>query len=558
MSAGQWADRNRWLLLLAWLLLTALVCSSLRELVQPDEGRYAEIPRQMLATGDWTVPHLNGLPYVEKPPLQYWATAAAYAVFGVHDWVSRLWTLLLGVAGVVAVGAAGQRLFGARAGWYAALILMATPLYMLVGQINLLDMGLTFFLTAALLCFVLAQHDQTTASHRWRWMMLCWTALGLGFLQKGLAALAVPGVALVIYTLLRRDLALWRRLHLGAGLAVLAVWVLPWNVLLALRDGRYAEFFLIHEHFTRFLTNEHQRVQPFWYFGAVLVGACLPWTVLMLQSAWTALRNGTRALAPGSPRFDVPLALAVWAATVVVFFSLSGSKLVPYIMPCVPPLALLAGHALALREESRAAATGLRPLWVLALLLASALLAAPPVALALVKNVSMLPVYRAMGPYVTTAGLIVLGAALWVAAMRRGRAAIGHRLLVLSLAMHMACLVLVTGGNALAASRGAPGAAAQLAGRLQPTTPFYCVGTYLHVLSFQLQRSCTLVEYTGELQAQFATGVPLGFDEFAQRWLAQPGAVAIVDSQWLPRLQSAQVPLQILVTYPDHSLVVHP
>ena len=142
--------------------------------------------------------------------------------------------------------------------------------------------------------------------------------------------------------------------------------------------------------------------------------------------------------------------------------------------------------------------------------------------------------------------------------MLRARAAIGRMLLVLSLAMHMACLVLVTGGNALAASRGAPGAAAQLAGRLQPTTPFYCVGTYLHVLSFQLQRSCTLVEYTGELQAQFATGVPLGFDEFAQRWLAQPGAVAIVDSQWLPRLQSAQVPLQILVTYPDHSLVVHP
>jgi 4-amino-4-deoxy-L-arabinose transferase-like glycosyltransferase len=127
--------------------------------VQPDEGRYAEIPRQMLASGDWTVPQLNGLPYVEKPPLQYWATAAAYAVFGVHDWVSRLWNLLLGVAGVVAVGAAGHRLFGARAGWYAALVLMSAPLYLLVGQINLLDMGLTFFLTAALLCFVLAQQD---------------------------------------------------------------------------------------------------------------------------------------------------------------------------------------------------------------------------------------------------------------------------------------------------------------------------------------------------------------------------------------------------------------
>jgi len=558
MSAMRWADRNRWLLLLAWLLLTALVCSSLRELVQPDEGRYAEIPRQMLESGDWTVPQLNGLPYVEKPPLQYWATAAAYAVFGVHDWVSRLWNLLLGVAGVVAVGAAGHRLFGARAGWYAALILMSAPLYLLVGQVNLLDMGLTFFLTAALLCFVLAQHEQTTAKQRWRWMMLCWTALGLGFLQKGLTALAVPGLALVTYTLLRRDAALWARLHLGAGLAVLAVWVLPWNVLLALRDGRYAEFFLIHEHFTRFLTNEHQRVQPFWYFGAVLVGACLPWTALMLQSAWVALRSRTRIGAPGSPHFDVPLALAVWAATVVVFFSLSGSKLVPYIMPCVPPLALLAGRALALREESRALTTGLRPVWALTLLLALILLAAPPVALALVNNPSMLPVYRAMGPFVTAAGLIVLCAALSVALILRARAAAGRALLVVSLAVHMACLVLVTGGNALAAARGVPGAAAQLAGRLQPATPFYCVGTYLHVLSFELQRSCTLVEYAGELQVQFSAGVPLTFDEFVQRWPAQPGAVAIVASEWLPRLQSARLPLQILAAYPDHSLVVHP
>jgi 4-amino-4-deoxy-L-arabinose transferase-like glycosyltransferase len=275
----------------------------------------------------------------------------------------------------------------------------------------------------------------------------------LGFLQKGLAALAVPGLALVTYTLLRRDAALWARLHLGAGLAVLAVWVLPWNVLLALRDGRYAEFFLIHEHFTRFLTNEHQRVQPFWYFGAVLVGACLPWTALMLQSAWAALRSRTRIGTPGSPHFDVPLALAVWAATVVVFFSLSGSKLVPYIMPCVPPLALLAGRALALREVGPAAATGLRPLWAMTLLLALILLAAPPVALALVNNPSMLPVYREMEPFVTAAGLIVLCAALSVALMLRARAAVGRVLLVVSLAVHMACLVLVTGGNALAAAR---------------------------------------------------------------------------------------------------------
>jgi hypothetical protein len=227
-------------------------------------------------------------------------------------------------------------------------------------------------------------------------------------------------------------------------------------------------------------------------------------------------------------------------------------------MPCVPPLALLAGRSLALREDSGAAATALRPVWVLSVLLGLALLVAAPVAVALVNNAAMLPVYRGMGPFVTAAGLIVLCAALSVAVLFRRRAVMGRALLVLSLALHLACLVLVTGGNALAAARGAPGAAAQLAGRIQPATPFYCVGTYLHVLSFQLQRSCTLVEYTGELQVQFAEGVPLSFDAFAQRWLAQPGAVALVATEWLPRLQQAQLPVQVLVAYPDHSLVVHP
>ena len=548
--------RKRAWLVLAWLVLATLVCNGLRDLIQPDEGRYAEIPRQMLARGDWVVPHLNGLPYVEKPPLQYWATALAYSVLGDHGWVSRLWTLLLGIAGVVVVYGAGRRLFGVTAAALSALILVSAPLYLLVGQINLLDMGLTFFLTAALLCFVLAQRDEADASQRQRWMLLCWTAVGLGFLQKGLTAFAVPGIALLAYSVLRRDLALWGRLHLAAGMAVLAVLVLPWTVMLGLRDMRFAEFFLIHEHFTRFLTNEHQRVQPFWYFGMVLVAGCLPWTVLMLRQAGIALRDNTRVGTPGAVRFDVPLALAVWAVTVVVFFSLSGSKLVPYIMPAVPPLALLAGRALAQRETQGPA--GLGSVLPLALLLGVLMLIAQPVALAVAKGGSLLPMYRAVGPVLTAGGLLVIagtGFAWWM--LRRGTSVLAA-LLGLAAALHLACLILITGGNSLAALRGAPGAVMQLQGRLQPETPFYCVGTYLHVLAFDLRRDCILVEYTGELQVQFSTGVPLSLAEFAAKWSAASDAVALVDASFLPRMSEAQLPFKVLVQYRDHSIVVHP
>lgn len=547
--------RRRWLLL-GWLVLATLVCNGLRDLIQPDEGRYARIPAEMLAAGEWVVPQLNGLPYVEKPPLQYWATAAAYAVLGEHGWVSRLWTLLLGVAGVVAVHAAGRRLFDERAADLSALILLSAPLYLLVGQVNLLDMGLTFFLTAALLCFLLAQRDEADESQRRRWMLWCWAALGLGFLQKGLAAWAIPGIALVAYSLVRRDARLWTRLHLLPGLGLLALLVLPWSLLLAWRDARLAEFFFIHEHFTRFLTTEHRRDQPGWYFIAVLLGGCLPWIGLMLREVFAALRGATARARAQGPRFDVPLALALWAATVVVFFSLSGSKLVPYIMPAVPPLALLAGRGLALRAS--ADSQRLAGLWPLALLLGVILLIAQPVTLALVKGGSLQPLYRAVGPYVESAGVLVLAGAAWgLVSLRRG-AGLRASVLRLALPLHLACLVLVTGGNLLADLRGTPGAPAAVQARLQPQTPFYCVGTYLHVLAFDLRRNCTLVDYTGELQVQFARGVPLSFEDFARQWQASADAVALVDDHWMARLREAGLPFKVLAGYPSHSIVAHP
>jgi hypothetical protein len=166
--------------------------------------------------------------------------------------------------------------------------------------------------------------------------------------------------------------------------------------------------------------------------------------------------------------------------------------------------------------------------------------------------------YRAVGPVLTTGGLLVLagtGFAWWM--LRRGTSVLAA-VLGLAASLHLACLILITGGNSLAALRGAPGAVMQLQGRLQPETPFYCVGTYLHVLAFDLRRDCILVEYTGELQVQFATGVPLSLSEFAAKWSAASDAVALVDASFLPRMSEAQLPYKVLVQYRDHSIVVHP
>ncbi len=159
-------------LLLLLLAVAILWFSNIeyRKLIKPDEGRYAEIPREMVVSGDWVTPRLNDLKYFEKPPLQYWATAVAYALFGQHQWTARLGAALTGFAGMVLVGFAGTRLFGREAGLYAAILLGGSALYVLMAHINTLDMGVTFFITLGIAGLLLAQQAGTDVRARRNWM----------------------------------------------------------------------------------------------------------------------------------------------------------------------------------------------------------------------------------------------------------------------------------------------------------------------------------------------------------------------------------------------------
>src|SRR3989339_374643 len=142
-----------------------------RTLIKPDEGRYAEIPREMVASGDWVTPRLNNLKYFEKPPLQYWATAAAYTVFGEHQWTSRLWAGLTGFAGIFLVWFAGSRLFGREVAGFAAVLLSGSMLYVMMSHINTLDMGVTFFITLGIFSLLLGQSESDVRLRR-NWMLL--------------------------------------------------------------------------------------------------------------------------------------------------------------------------------------------------------------------------------------------------------------------------------------------------------------------------------------------------------------------------------------------------
>ena len=138
-----------------------------RKLIKPDEGRYAEIAREMAVSGDWITPRLNGIKYFEKPPLQYWATAAAFNLFGQDEWTARLWPGITGFLGVLLALYTGTKLFGPAAGGLAAMVLGTSLLYLFIGHINTLDMGVAFFLEAALCAFLLAQSSRRASPEAW-------------------------------------------------------------------------------------------------------------------------------------------------------------------------------------------------------------------------------------------------------------------------------------------------------------------------------------------------------------------------------------------------------
>ena len=521
-----------------------------RTLSEPDEGRYAEIPREMLATGDWITPRLNGIPYLEKPPLQYWSTAIAYSAFGMKPWVSRLWTATLGLLGIVATFLTARELWNVRVGQLAAPILASCPLYFVVAHLNTLDIGLSFFMNAGLSCFMLAQRSSSDTLRR-RWMWACWLALACGFLQKGLVALVLPAVTLAIYSLVYRDRQLRRQLHPGTGLLIVAAVCLPWLILVSTRNPGFMQFFFVHEHLARFATTIHKRSEPWWYFIAILSVGVLPWIWVMLRSVFT------RAPATDShSRLNETGLLLTWIATLLVFFSMSGSKLAPYIVPAAPPLALLAARWL----DVNATAKTLRPVVILAALLSLLLvflkLLVPHVMEPGLKQAA----YLQLGNWTLVGGAFgIAGAIAAVIAMRRlqWRAAT----FFMASGFTVALAIVMCGTNALGVLRSRPGVAAEIAPHVGANTAFYCVGMYWQALPFELRKTCKLVQYTGEHELQFDPQRRQWLPEladFLREWQQQPDAVAIVSPEFWPYVEAAGVPARTLLRAHDVTVIVKP
>lgn len=326
---------------LLWMIPLLVLWFSLflgnRPFASPDEGRYVEIPREMAATGDYVTPRLNGVKYFEKPPLFYWAQAAMIRLFGLQEWAMRLGCLLFGILGCVGTYLFGRRFYGQKAALAACLILSLSPLYYALSRLIILDMAVTTFVTLSLFSFLLTIHTPPGRERRlWAWAFYACSAFGV--LTKGLMALAISGPVILIWALsMRRWKDLWPAYIPSGSLLFFAI-AAPWHILAAIQNPEFAYKYFVVEHFLRYTTSIHMRSQPLLFFVPVLLLGLFPWVTLL----WSAIRDSLTSRFDGQQR-GVTLFLLIWTGWTFGFFSVSNSKLVPYILPCFPPLALILG-----------------------------------------------------------------------------------------------------------------------------------------------------------------------------------------------------------------------
>lgn len=514
-------------------------------LIEPDEGRYAEIPREMLERGDFVTPFLNYVKYFEKPPLIYWLNAASMKMFGENEFAARLPSALCGVLTVLLVYHLGRRLFDRRAGFLGAVILGSSLGFMVQSRLILTDMVLTFCLSTALGFFILAARDDEERKGFHYHLFYLFAALSV--LAKGLIGILLPGMVIFFFLLLSRRWRLLREMRPVTGLLLFLAVAAPWFVVVSLRNPEFARFFFIHEHFERFLTKVHGRYQPFWFFIPVLVGGMLPWSFFIpagFRGVWRDRKNRGG---------EVRLYLALWAILIFLFFTKSSSKLPPYILPVFPAVSLLTGYSFSTLLEREFRPLRL-PAWLLGLILGVAGAGA------------IVYPFVAPDPAISRLGGLIIGTLFICQGSAAIRAACRKDVAALILGLAAVSLVIMVSGPPfflaeMAAFKSLKSLGLAVRRHVPPDAPLVSQGV-LQGLSFYSHRRLIVFDGEGELLFGSRQGDQSGwflkYNEFYALWDSDRPVYAVVRKDLLKVLPAfVRRPLRVVAENDKHALIVN-
>ncbi len=564
MQLGQTKQLN--LLSPSKILLLTLVYALLwfgtlnyRHLIPSDEGRYAEMAREMLVTGDWVTPRYNGYKYFEKPPLQVWATAATFRVFGIGDWQARLWTATTGFLTILGIGLTAAKIYGRRAGFLSAVVLASSPMWVISGHMNSLDMGLSGFLVAALCSLLMAQNSHSKTTTR-NWMWLCWGCMALATLSKGLIGGALPAMVFIAYSITNWDWRIWKRLHLVTGGILFLILTAPWFVLVAQRNPEFLEFFFIHEHLQRFTQDAHSRTGPIYYFIPLLIIGFLPWVLQLPASLVKAWRDRRR-------EFSSSWLLVCWSVVIFAFFSVSHSKLPGYIIPIFPALAILVGVRI---DQLLSKHNSLGLVWKLEMLAFAILGACGFFFLSEISKQARPDEMMAYAQYTLwiIAALIALIAFSLLAAWQSKHNAL---LSVVSFAggFFLCAIIAGTGHETLGRAVSGIDLVEQVNAEIPEKVNFYSVRILDHTIPFYLGRTMIMVESPDELEFGVNQEPQLWLptlEAFIARWNEDVAAYALMvpeqyvelQKQGLPMLEVGRDSRRVIVKHPDAASPIKP
>jgi 4-amino-4-deoxy-L-arabinose transferase-like glycosyltransferase len=493
--------------------------------IQPDEGRNAEVAREMKDAGAWLVPTYDGLPYLDKPAFYFRVVAVAMSALGENETAARLPAALAALALLGLVYAFCRRAYGERAAALAVLVVGTTPLVVAFARIVIFDMVLALFVVAAILAGWHAEEREGPA--RARWYVAGAACSGVAVLVKGPVGFLLPLLVLIAFNLLDRNRAAIRRIFAPANQLVFLAIVLPWFFGLAFVRHDFPYYGLVEESLHRFTTTQHHRAAPFWYYVPVVAAVLFPWSALLPESvaaAWRARARWSRA----------DRLLIAWSAVVVVFFSISQSKLPGYVLTGVVAIGMLTARVLDLAFEhpdGRARRLVLRGAVALAVVAAAA-----AVVLALARST---PGGLAALLHVHGGDLDRLGPAtgplLWAMAALAVVAALGRwrrDLRLVCAAFALPPLLLLTAGFGGARAYAEADSARGLARRMPPLpaeTELACLECLPNGLPFYLKRTITLITRDG---AETSSNYVIFFLARSSAWPAGVVRRADVD-RWL-------------------------
>ena len=498
---------------LPWLFALSVVALGWgiggHRLLDPDEGRNAEVAREMVQSRDFLVPHLDGLPYLDKPVVYFAAAAVAMEALGPTETAARLPALLFTIASVVLVAWWARRRWGGDAGWIAGVALATMPLVLAFARETIFDSTLAFFLTLAILAFA---EDRP---------VLAWAAIGLGGLTKGPVAIAVPLLAVVPWALLTgRSVA---RLFDWRGLLAFALVALPWFFAVTARHPEFPEYAFVRETLQRVTTHGFHRTAPFWFYVPIVLVGSFPWVVPALSGLgrWRWIWEARTVNAAAQEA----LLLLCWMAGPLLMFSLDQSKLPHYVLPLLPAVALAAARGLT-RLGTGLGARAYVPIGLVAGLGLVTLTAWSP------APISLTPAEKAALPGTALVlGLVLAASALTVALSARRRASglavAAYAAVVIAIPPASASLLRAVGDDR--SSAGVTDAvAAALARSAGGAGPAQVVGiaAYIPSLPFYLGRTVRVATATGrELTSTYIA-------DYADRLRSVPATPLLPADAW--------------------------